>query len=419
MNSFIPLLLVSLCILNSSHAADPRQEQLELLTPQRIAALPEPDRALWTQYIQQSHHARTREFEILQAECEKLGVRESRPAPGNQKEFELDSKLDARWFQGEEARRIGEAIISYQTPTGGWSKAVDYTPGPRQPGTHWTSQKGERWHYCGTLDNRTTTEQIKYLAHWFTATQRADARDAALKGIDWLLQSQFPTGGWPQNYPLESGYHEAATLNDDAHLHALELLLSVVQSQTPYEFVDSERRTMATRAWERGFQFLVKAQVRVNGQSTVWAAQHDPLTLEPVGARKKEPPSLSGAESANIVKFLMRTAPISPQSTDMIETALAWFDAHRLKGLKKTKNAAGKTDYISDPRSSEVYWARFYDVQSGQPMFAGAQDGIVYSTFSEMASKNKVGYDYFTTRPGELLDKEHARWKKRLEKEKP
>jgi PelA/Pel-15E family pectate lyase len=49
-----------------------------------------------------------------------------------------------------------------------------------------------------------------------------------------------------------------------------------------------------------------------------------------------------------------------------------------------------------------VYWARFYDVQTAKPMFPGAQDGIVYATFSEMAAKNKVGYDYFTTRPGEL-----------------
>jgi hypothetical protein len=61
-----------------------------------------------------------------------------------------------------------------------------------------------------------------------------------------------------------------------------------------------------------------------------------------------------------------------------------------------------------------VYWARFYDVQTAKPMFPGAQDGIVYATFSEMAVKNKVGYDYFTTRPGELATKKLERWKKRL-----
>jgi len=49
-------------------------------------------------------------------------------------------------------------------------------------------------------------------------------------------------------------------------------------------------------------------------------------------------------------------------------------------------------------------------------MFAGSEDGILYATFSEMAAKNRVAYDYFTTKPGDLIKKEVPRWKKRLEK---
>jgi hypothetical protein len=33
-----------------------------------------------------------------------------------------------------------------------------------------------------------------------------------------------------------------------------------------------------------------------------------------------------------------------------------------------------------------------------------------------MAAKNKVAYDFFSTRPAELLGKELPRWRKRLEK---
>jgi PelA/Pel-15E family pectate lyase len=101
----------------------------------------------------------------------------------------------------------------------------------------------------------------------------------------------------------------------------------------------------------------------------------------------------------------------------MIETALAWLDAHRIEGLRYTKNAAGKTDYVADPSSAEVYWARFYDIETGKPMFAGAQDGIVYDTYSEMAAKNKVGYDYLTTKPREVIEKEAVRWRKRSKQE--
>ena len=114
----------------------------------------------------------------------------------------------------------------------------------------------------------------------------------------------------------------------------------------------------------------------------------------------------------------MRKAPVDPTITAMIEPALAWLDAHRVTGLRNTKSAAGKTDYVADATYDEIYWARFYDVQTGKPMFAGSQDGIVYSTFSEMAAQNRVGYDYYTTKPRDLIEKEVIRWRKRLAQEK-
>ena len=74
---------------------------------------------------------------------------------------------------------------------------------------------------------------------------------------------------------------------------------------------------------------------------------------------------------------------------------------------------------VADAASSEIYWARFYDVQTGLPMFAGAQDGKVYSTFHEMAQHNKVAYDYFSTKPADVLGREADRWRKRIAKERP
>lgn len=98
--------------------------------------------------------------------------------------------------------------------------------------------------------------------------------------------------------------------------------------------------------------------------------------------------------------------------------AVKWFEGNRLTGLRKTKNDAGKTDYVPDPESKEVYWARFYDLETGKPIFPGADDGISYPTHTEMAAKNKVAYDFMSTRPRDLLAKELPRWKKRLEKER-
>lgn len=392
------------------------KDAFELLTPGRIAALPEPDRTAWADYMTRSAQRSARELELLAAECRKLGRAESMPAPDNRAELELDSDTPDSWFAGVEAQTLADAVMSYQTPTGGWSKAIDFTKGQRPPGTHWTSQHGDGWHYCGTLDNRTTTEQVKLLAGVFTATKRDDAMAAALRGIGYLLEAQFPNGGWPQNYPVEPGYHEAVTLNDNAMVHVLEVLLAIANNTAPFAFTDAALRQHAQAAFDKGIRCLLAAQVKVDGALTVWCAQHDPLTLAPVAARKKEPPSLSGGESTELLRFLMRQGPMTAEVKTAVEAGVAWLDAHRITQMRKTKNAEGKTDYIADSGSQEVYWARFYDVQTSKPMFAGAQDGIVYATFSEMAAKNKVGYDYFTTKPRDVIEKELPRWKKRMAK---
>ncbi len=407
-----PLLLFALCPLLFAQAAE---KPFTLLTDELLAKLPEAQRAEWTAYIDQSRALAANEHRILDAERSKA---QAKPAPGNRAEFEFDSDTPAEWFASAENQKLAEIVISYQTPTGGWSKAVDYTKGPRQPGTHWTAQKGDAWHYCGTFDNRTTTEQIKFLAGVFTATKRDDVKAALMKGLDYVFAAQYPNGGWPQNYPVERGYHEAITLNDDAMVHVLEVLHDLAEGDNHFAFADAALKQRAQAAFDKGIANIAAMQVRIDGQPTVWCAQHHPLTLEPVKARAKEPPSLSGGESANLVKFLMRSGPTTPEVVAIIESALKWFDAHRLTGLRKTKNDQGKTDYIADPSSTDVLWARFYDLQTAKPIFAGAQDGIVYHTFQEMAAKNKVAYDFFSTRPAELLGKELPRWRKRLEKGK-
>jgi PelA/Pel-15E family pectate lyase len=394
------------------------EKPFTMLTDELIAKQPDALRGEWTAYLAKSRASAENERRILAEECQKAGMEKSKPAPGNRAEFEFDSDTPAEWFAAAEQQKTAEAVMSYQTPSGGWSKAVDYSQGARQPGTHWTSQTGDAWHYCGTFDNRTTTEQLKFLAGVFTATKREDVKAALMKGLDYLFAAQYPNGGWPQNYPVERGYHEAITLNDDAMTHVLEVLHDLAEGDNLFAFADEALKQRAQAAFDQGISCLAAMQVKIDGVPAVWCAQHHPLTLEPVQARAKEPPSLSGGESANLVKFLMRSGPLTPEVTGMIEPALKWFDAHRLTGLRKTKNDKGKTDYVADAASTEIYWARFYDLKTAKPVFAGADDGIVYATFSEMAAKNKVAYDFFTTRPKDLLEKEAARWKKRLEKGK-
>ena len=383
------------------------------LTDQTLQELPVAQRPVWHQYIADSRSAAQAEYTQLQAELSAARLKSPRQPPSNSREFEVSGQHDDAWHASDEALQLADTVISFQTPTGGWSKAVDYSKGPRTTGMHWTTQSGSGWHYCGTLDNRSTTEQIRFLARVHQQTQRTDCRDAAARGIHWLLKAQYPSGGWPQNYPVEPGYHEAITLNDNAMLHAMELMLHVSRGDAPFRFCSETQRQAATKAFANALTCLQQAHINTKDGPAAWCAQHHPVTLQPVAARTKEPPSISGAESAEMLKFLMRDGPLDPATTHLIRQSLHWFDTHRITGLKKTKNSAGKTDYLPDPDSQEIYWARFYDLETCRPIFAGSQDAKIYDSFTEMARHNKVGYDYFTTRPKELLEKELPRWEKR------
>src|SRR5262245_24591442 len=129
-------------------------------------------------------------------------------------------------------------------------------------------------------------------------------RDAFGRGVRYLLNAQYPYGCWPQVYPLQGGYHDAATYNDDAMLHVLDLLGGVASGE--YPFVSDSLRAAARSAIAEGVRCILASQVEVRGHPTVWGQQHDPLTLEPVQARSYEHASLSAQEGAHVLDYLMR-----------------------------------------------------------------------------------------------------------------
>ncbi len=390
-------------VLSSEHA----------VTAERIAALPEGERGAWEKYLARSVERRRGEQAVLKAEVIAAWLTGPRPAPAGQ-DFKLPSHADAKWFASEAGRAITEAVVSFQTPSGGWSKAVRFDKGPRTPGMQWTSQD-DPWHYAGTFDNRSTTEELRLLAGVQQAGGREEVRAAFLRGLEYVFDAQFPNGGWPQGWPLEGKYHDEITLNDNAMTHVLELLRDIAAGRPEFAFVDEARRRRAREAFAAGLRCIVKMQVRQNAKPTVWCAQHDPLTLAPAAARLKEPPSLSGGESGDLLLFLMRLPEPTPEVVAAIEAGLAWFEGARLTGLRPVQRE-GRSFYAADATATEPYWARFYDLATNRPIFAGAQDGIIYDSFEEMWTHNHFGYDYYTRRPAGLLTKERERWQKLLAK---
>lgn len=386
----------------------------DTVTSTRVDGLAGSARAAWQAYLDRSREAAAADQRALTDELASEGLPSATKAPSGG-DFKLPEDKNRDWYLGGEGQALIDAVRSYQTASGGWSKHTGYGKGPRLRGMQWSSQydPGKPSHYVATFDNGATTKEITFLADAWLATSRADCQDGVRRGIDFILAAQFPSGGWPQVYPLEGGYHDNITLNDDAMTNVLSLLQAVSSGEPRYACVDDARRKHCAEALDRGIACAIAAQVVIDGTATAWCAQHDPITLEPAPARAFEPAALSGVESAHLLRFLMSLDRPSPDVVACIEHGLAWLDQAQVTGLAKVKRD-GRTTYVADPSSEAVYWARFYDLASGKPMFPG-KDGIVYPTYEAMASANsKLGYDYLSTLPGSILRNGQKKWRKRL-----
>lgn len=385
----------------------------EPVTVTRINQLPPAEQPAWQLYLERSQTNARLDAAAVQAEVTAYKMTNALRAPSGG-DFKLSAKTGDAWYAGAEAKQLADAILSYQTPTGGWSKHLGFTKGPRQPGMQWSSQNepGQRAHYVATFDNHSTTEQMYFLANLWQATNRADCKAGFIAGLKFILAAQYPNGGWPQVYPLEGDYHDDITFNDDAMTHVLELLQAIASNAPAFVFLDAPQRQQAARALANGISCVLKTQLPQHGRKSGWCSQFDALTLQPSSARKMEPATVGGPESARILKFLMTITNPAPEVVAGIEGGLQWLEAVQLTGESRT-NENGKKEFVITASGREIRWARFYHLTNNQPVFPG-RDGILYETFAAMAAKNKLGYDYYTTQPGSILNNSQKKWRKML-----
>lgn len=285
-----------------------------------------------------------------------------------------------------QAVEIAERILSWQLPHGGWGKNLPIADRRWTPGTPKSSQRAGGVE-LGSIDNGATTSEMRYLAAVYHATGDDRFKEGFLRGLDFLLAMQYPTGGWPQVYPHRGDYADYVTFNDDAMIRVMELLKEVHEGGPLYAFVDEEQRSRVADALRRGVEFILAAQIEVDGRLTAWCAQHDPWTFEPRPGRPYEHVSLSGAETVGIVRFLMSLPDPDERVRRAILSALLWLEEAQLP----------------DGR-----WARFYEIGTNRPIFSG-RDGIVRYDISEIESERREGYAWYGDWPRDLLHWVRAR----------
>jgi PelA/Pel-15E family pectate lyase len=283
------------------------------------------------------------------------------------------------WYATDEAARVADNLLAYQSDEGGWDKNIDMAA--LLPAAKLAELVRNRKNVHPTIDNGATYTQLAYLARVFAARGQERHREAFFRGFDYLLRAQYANGGWPQYFPLREGYYSHITYNDNAMIGVMKLMRDAAKGKAPYAFVDAERRAKAARGVERGVECILKTQVVVAGKRTVWCAQHDEVTFAPAPARKFEPVSLTGLESVEIVRFLMKYERQDARVVGAVESAVEWFRAAQLSGVRWVERRDPKQPggyeraAVADPTAPPI-WARFYELGTNRPIFLGRRGAL-------------------------------------------
>jgi PelA/Pel-15E family pectate lyase len=314
---------------------------------------------------------------------------------------------------------IGDNILLFQKNNGGWPKNYDVfailTDGQKDSVA---AAKGET---NTTFDNGSTYNQVAALATVYEATGTEKYKTGAVKGLEFILRAQYKNGGWPQYYPLESGYSRDITFNDGAYEGIMRVLKDIKDKAAPYAFVDDKLRKKLTAAYDKGMDCILRTQIDDAGRPTAWCQQYDAVSLQPAWARKFEPPSICNKESADLVLFLMSIDQPDKKIIAAIRNAVAWFRESRIYNTRietipaprmvtpfriSTSDRVVVTDSTAAP-----IWTRYYELKTHRPMFCNRDSKIVYS-LAEVLRERRDGYGWYTYDPQEVLNKYPA-WQRR------
>lgn len=245
--------------------------------------------------------------------------------------------LDAYHATGDEfyyraAERAADALIWGQHPSGGWNYLIDF--GGDRSLKHWYATIGRNgWrleefqHYWGnaTFDDAGTAEAAKLLLRLYVEKRDPTYKPALDKAIQFVLDSQYPIGAWPQRFPLQAefshhgkpDYTSYLTFNDDVAAENIDFLLMCYQALGEGRLLNPIIRGMNA--------FLVTQQ---GAPQPGWALQYTP-DLKPVGARTYEPDALVTHTSARNIELLLRFYRLTGDSKFLarVPEAIDWLDS--------------------------------------------------------------------------------------------
>lgn len=328
------------------------------------------------------------------------------------------TNMPAAWYGSDEAKLVAENVLLTQKEIGGWAKNKPY---------HHIFSEAEKADFIkskseigATFDNGATIMELRFLAKVFLHFKEDRYKQAFEKGLGYIFISQYDNGGWPQFYPLKGGYANQITYNDNAMVNTMKFLQDIVEDDEEFTAlqITAESKVKAQAAIEKGVQCFLQTQIRIDGQPTVWCAQHDEKTMLPAKARSYELPSFSGAESVGITLFLMDIDHPSEAVIAAVNGAVNWFENHKIEGIRLEQEIdqdGKKNRIVVEDKNADPLWARFYDLETGLPYFCD-RDGVKKNTLAEIGHERRNGYSWYTDGPAKVL-KKYPKWREKKVKQ--
>lgn len=260
------------------------------------------------------------------------------------------------------AIECAKALLHGQLESGCWTDRVDFDPAGKNAGRYRHGKGKKNGRNYSTLDDDKSQAALRLLIETDRALkfENAAIHEAVEYGLNALLKAQFANGGFPQGWekPVEQlpvvkasiptydwrtegrfkNYWDYETLNDGLAGTVTETL------QLAHEVYGGDRYRQAMLKFG---DFLILAQLPE--PQPAWAQQYN-HQLQPIWARKFEPPAIAGRESEDAVETLLYLTELTGEKRflEPIPRTIEW--------LKRSQLPDGQI-------------ARFYELNTNTPLY--------------------------------------------------
>lgn len=298
--------------------------------------------------------------------------------------------LDAYRATGDEyylnaARDAAHAVAYGQLKSGGWQNCVDFNPRGARVNQYRNGKGGGKNN--SSFDDGQSQSALLFLIRTDAALEFQDAKihEAATVGLQAVLDAQFPNGAFPQvftgpvqgrpttasraNFPdydwrtegRIKNYWDMYTLNDNVLGYLTQTLLAAHQVYGDEQSLEAVRQIG---------DFLLIAQLPQPQPG--WAQQYND-DLQPIWARKFEPPAVSGDETQEAIDTLLDIVEYTrdPKYLQPIPAALAW--------LQKVELPDGQL-------------ARYYELRTNRPLYMERRGDVYSLTYDDSNLPSHYGW---------------------------